>query len=416
MKKENIYDVAVIGGGPAGMIAAIAAAEEGASVILLEKNKKPGKKLLLTGGGRCNITNAEFDIKKLVANYGKNGKFLFPAFSSFGPEEVIKFFEEEKVKTKIERGNRVFPKTNKAEHVLKALLLSLRRLKVDVVCDAKVHRFSISKGIIKKVVLKSKKEIPANNYILATGGMAYPLTGSTGDGIRFLPSFDHQVERVRPVLTPLIVREKIFHSLQGLSLKNIEITAIQEKKKIKGFGECMFTHYGLSGPVPIELSKEIGEMLDIGEVKLILDLKPALAITKLDERIRRDFQKYSNKRFKNSLDDLLPKKMIPVVITISRINPEKKVNEITKEERTVLVNLLKKMEMTIVGLAGFELAITNSGGVPLNEVDDKTMRSKKINNLFFAGDILDVDGPTGGFNLQLCWSSGYIAGKNAAKK
>ncbi len=416
MKNENIYDVCVVGGGPAGMMAAIAAAKEGAKVILLEKNKKLGQKLLLTGGGRCNITNAEFDNKKLVSFYGKKGKFLFPAFSVFGPQEVIDFFEEEKVKTKIERGGRVFPKTNKAEHVLKAFVLALRRLEVDVALNAKVHRFSLSGDKIKKIVLKNKREVFARNYILATGGMAYPLTGSTGDGIRFLPALNHQIERVKPVLTPLIIKEHIFYSLQGLSLKNIELTVMQEKKKLKAFGECMFTHYGLSGPVPLELSKEIGEMLELGEVKLFLDVKPALDIKKLDERIRRDFQKYSNKRFKNSLEDLLPKKMIPVIIALSKINPDKKVNEITKEERMRLARLLKKIEMSVAGLAGFELAITSSGGVPLNEIDDKTMKSKKIENLFFAGEIIDVDGPTGGFNLQLCWSSGFVAGKSAAKK
>ncbi len=416
MEKENNFDVAVIGGGPAGIMAAIMAAKEGASVVLLEKNKSLGKKLLLTGGGRCNLTSAEFDKKELVFSYGKKGRFLFPAFSVFGPQEVIDFFNGEKLKTKIERGKRVFPKSDKSESVLNALVRCLRKEDVVFVLNAKAHRFSVKGEKIKKVVLHNKKEVFAENYILCTGGLAYPATGSTGDGLRWVSSLGHNLKEQKPALVPLKIKENWVKELQGLSLKNVQVTVKQGKKKIKKFGECLFTHYGMSGPIILELSKDVGDFLRKGEVKLYLDLKPALDYGKLDGRIQKDFQKYNNKMFKNSLDDLLPSKIIPVVIKLSGINPKKKVNEITKEERKKLVKLFKELEITVESLMGFELAITTEGGVSLSEIDEKTMRSKKINNLFFAGEIIDIDGPTGGFNLQMCWSTGYLAGKNAAEK
>ncbi len=409
--EKYIYDVVVIGGGPAGMMAAVRASELGAKVILIEKNKKLGKKLLLTGNGRCNITNAEFDLKNLVSHYGKNGRFLFPLFSYFGPKEVIRFFEEEKLKTKTERGQRVFPKSNKAESVLNLFLKIFKKNDVTVLCNTKIHRLSVKDGKIRKIVLDNKKEICARNYIIATGGFAYPVTGSTGDGIRWAKSVGHSTEEEKPVLVPLKIKESWVKDLQGLGLKNVEIEVFPFK--IKRFGELLFTHYGLTGPIILDVSKEIGEIK--GEVKIYLDLKPALDYKKLDLRLQRDFEKYSNKPFKNSLDDLLPSKMIPVVVRMSGIDGNKKVNEITKEERRVVVSLLKKMEMTVSGLMGFDLAITSSGGVSLNEIENKTMKSKRISNLFFAGEIINVDGPTGGFNLQVCWSTGYVAGENAAK-
>ncbi len=415
MEKENIFDVAVIGGGPGGMMAAVRASELGAKVILLEKNRKLGRKLLLTGNGRCNITNASFDLKELVFHYGENGKFLFPPLSKFGPQNVIDFFEKEKLKTKTERGKRVFPKSNKAESILNVFLRILRRNEVIVLCNSKVHRLSLKDNKIKKIILDNKKEIFAKNYIIATGGFAYPATGSTGDGIRWAKAVGHKVEKERPVLVPLKIKESWVKELQGLGLKNVEIEAISGKKKIKRFGELLFTHYGVTGPTILDASKEVGEMLKKGEVKIFLDLKPALDYKKLDERLQRDFQKYSNKLFKNGLDDLLPAKMIPVIIKMTNIDEKKKINEITKEERKVLLNLLKKLEMTVDDLMGFDLAITSCGGVSLEEIDNKTMKSKKINNLFFAGEIIDIDGPTGGFNLQLCWSTGYAAGENAVK-
>jgi predicted Rossmann fold flavoprotein len=413
MKKENIFDVAIIGGGPAGMIAAVKAAELGAKVILLEKNKKLGRKLLLTGNGRCNITNAEFNLKELVDRYGKKGKFLFPLFDCFGPREVIEFLEERGLKTKIERGKRVFPRSEKAESVLKLFIKLLKKNEVMVLLGTKVHRLSLKKGKIRKIVLDNKKEIFAKNYLLATGGFAYSLTGSTGDGVRWAKTLGHKTEEARPVLVPLKIKEKWVKDLQGLSIKNVKMEVISGKKKVKRFGELLFTHYGISGPIVLDVSKEVGEMGK--EVKIFLDLKPALNHKKLDLRIQRDFKKYSNKQLKNSLDDLLPSKMIPVVVLMSKIEGDKKVNEVTKEERKELVKLLKKVEMTVDKLMGFDLAITNSGGVSLDEIDNKTMQSKKVSNLFFAGEVIDIDGPTGGFNLQVCWSTGYVAGENAAK-
>jgi predicted Rossmann fold flavoprotein len=426
MAEKNLYDVAIIGGGPAGMFAAIQAAKKGASVVLLEKNKKLGRKLLLTGAGRCNITNAEFDIKSLVSNYPKRGNFLFSAFSSFGPQEVITFFEKEGLKTKIERGRRVFPKNDKATSVLKTLIKCLAKNKVTVVCDAKVHRLScagsssFAEGYgrtkdpvqIKKAVLSSKKEIFARSFVLCTGGLAYPVTGSTGDGYRMAKSLGHKIEETSPVLVPVKISESVVKDLQGLALKNIEITIEGEKRKIKKFGECLFTHYGMSGPIILEASKEIGEMKKQGEVKIYLDLKPALSEKELDKRLQKDFKKYANKMFKNALDDLLPQKMIPVVVFLTEVEADKKVNVITKAERKQITKILKAMKFTVKELMGYEIAITNTGGITLDEIDQKTMRSKKIRNLFFAGDILDIDGPTGGFNLQICWSTGFLAGES----
>jgi predicted Rossmann fold flavoprotein len=414
MEKENIFDVAIIGGGPGGMMSAIRASDLGAKVILLEKNKKLGRKLLLTGNGRCNITNATFDLKNLVSSYGKKGKFLFPLFTRFGPKDVVDFFEKEKLKIKIERGKRVFPKSNKAESVLKVFLKVLKRNGVVVLCNSKVHRLSLKNNKIRKIVLDNKKEIFAKNYIIATGGFAYPMTGSTGDGIRWSKTVGHKVEKEHPVLVPLKIKEPWVKELQGLGLKNIEIEVVSGKKKIKRFGELLFTHYGVTGPIILDISKEVGGMLK-EEVKIFLDLKPRLDYKKLDERLQRDFQKYSNKLFKNGLDDLLPKKMILIVIKMTNIDENKKINEITRDERKTLLNLLKRMEMTVDDLMGFDLAITSCGGVSLDEIDNKTMRSKKISNLFFAGEIIDIDGPTGGFNLQLCWSTGYVAGESAIK-
>jgi hypothetical protein len=414
-EKETIFDVAVIGAGPAGMMAAGRAGELGASVVLLEKNKKIGEKLLLTGNGRCNITNAEFDVKKLVSSYGKNGRFLFPAFFEFGVKKVIDFFNNNNVPTKIERGNRVFPKSNKARDVLRSLWRYMSKNKVIVVCDAEVHRLSYKDKKIKKIILKNKRTITAKKYIICTGGLSYPKTGSTGSGLRWAPSLEHTIKEPSPALVPIKIKEEWAREMKGLSLKNVEVTVVGKNKKIKKFGECLFTHFGLSGPIILELSKEIGLLLKDGEVKLSLDLKPALDIKKLDERIKRDFQKYSNKLFKNGLDDLLPNKMISTVIGLSQIVPEKEINKISKEERKRLVKLLKNIEMTVTGLMGFDLAIVTSGGISLNEINEKTMQSKIVDNLFFAGEVIDIDGPTGGFNLQMCWSTGYLAGENAVK-
>lgn len=420
MLKENktIYDVAVIGGGPAGLMAAGRAAELGKSVVLLEKNKKPGRKLMITGKGRCNITNAEFDLRKLVENYGKKGQFLFHAFHVFGPKQAIEFFEKWGLKTKIERGQRVFPVSDDAQDVLNVFVKYLLKGKVKIMYDTEVIDIERKKHHINKLILKETHgEILAKNYIICTGGKSYPATGSTGDGYEWAEKLGHSIEDLRPALVPLKIREKWVLELQGLSLKNVKITVLQkDKKEAEVFGESLFTHFGLSGPIVLDVSQKVGELLHErtgGAVELSLDLKPALDFKVLDERLQRDFQKHHNKLFQNSLDDLLPQKMIPVIVKFSGIDPFKKVTYITKEERQILVKLLKNLKMTVERLMGFESAIVTSGGVSLKEIDDKTMKSKIVDNLFFAGEIIDVAGPSGGFNLQACWSTGYLAGENA---
>ncbi|MDP2864447.1 MAG: NAD(P)/FAD-dependent oxidoreductase [bacterium] len=413
IKKENNFDVAVVGAGPAGMIAAGRAAELGARVILIEKNNKSGKKLLLTGKGRCNITNAEFNLRKLVENYGKNGKFLFHAFSVFGPKDVIDFFEKLGLKTKIERGKRVFPFSDNSKDVLEVLIKYLIKNKVNIIYNSEVIRIDYQNRKIKKLILKNR-EIVAENYIFCTGGKSYPLTGSTGDGFKWANDLGHHVKELSPALVPIKTKENWVRELQGLSLKNVEISVFQKDKKERSeFGECLFTHFGLSGPIVLDISKKVGELLKNGEVKLLLDLKPALDFAKLDKRVQRDFKKYQNKSFKNCLTDLLPRKLIPVIVKLSNIDSEKKVNNIKREERQNLVKLLKNLEMTVEGLLGFDSAIITSGGISLEEINDKTMKSKIIGNLFFAGEIIDIDGPSGGFNLQNCWSTGHLAGENA---
>jgi predicted Rossmann fold flavoprotein len=291
----------------------------------------------------------------------------------------------------------------------------LAKNKTNIVCNSEVKRIDCQNHKIKRLVLKGGV-ITAKNYIFATGGKSYPLTGSTGDGFRWAENLGHHIEKLCPALVPVKIKEAWVKNLQGLSLKNIEMSLFQKGKKDKTeFGECLFTHFGLSGPIVLDLSKRIGQLLEKGEIKISLDLKPALDFVKLDFRLQRDFAKYQNKSFKNSLNDLLPRKLIAVVVNLSNIDPEKKTNNITREERHNLAKLLKNLEMTPAGLLGFNTAIITSGGVSLKEIDHKTMRSKIIDNLFFAGEVIDVDGPTGGFNLQMCWSTGYLAGENAAK-
>jgi predicted Rossmann fold flavoprotein len=420
IERKKEFDVIVIGGGPAGLISAGRAGELGSSVILFEKNKTLGKKLLLTGKGRSNITNANFNLKELTKKYGKNGKFLFHSFSFFGPKEVIDFFNKRGLKTKIERGERVFPISNRAQDVLKVLINYLIKNKVILSCNSEVVKITMRDNSIKKITVKtgnSKDEVTAKNYIICTGGLSYPITGSNGNGFKWARDLGHSVIKPSPALTAIKIKESWIKDLQGLSLKNVEVNVkTKDKIKIKEFGECLFTHFGLSGPIILNISKKIGELLkDNNEIKLSIDLKPSLDLKKLDERIQRDLSKHQNKSFKNCLDDLLPKKLIPIFLEKSKINPEKKGNSVTKIERKNLLHLFKNFELTVISLIGFESAIVTAGGVSLKEIDDKTMKSKKINNLFFAGEIIDIDGPTGGYNLQNCWSTGYLAGENASK-
>lgn len=415
MENKTFFDVAVIGGGPAGMMAAGKAGELGAKVVLLEKNASLGRKLLLTGKGRSNLTRAEFNPRELLKKYGREGDFLLYPLSVFGVKETIEFFEKKGLKTKIERGKRIFPESDRAQDVLNILINYLKKRLVKVMTNYEVKEIIKNENRIIKVVLSGGQELLAENYIIATGGKSYPGTGSTGDGYKWAEELGHKVSKLRPALVPLKIKENWPKLVQGLALKNVELTVLKNNKKKDGrFGELLFTHFGISGPIVLDLSGKIGELLEKGEVKLILDLKPALDSRILDKRLQSDFSKYSQKLFKNSLSDLLPKKLILIIVGLSGINPSKKVNEITREERYKLVKLLKGLEMRVSSLLGFETAIVTSGGVPLKEIDSKTMKSKLIENLFFAGEIIDLHGPTGGYNLQLCWSTGYLAGKSAA--
>ncbi|MFH1715339.1 MAG: NAD(P)/FAD-dependent oxidoreductase [Elusimicrobiota bacterium] len=409
------FDVAVIGGGAAGMMAACVASRNGAKVILFEKNKSLGKKIIITGKGRCNITNVEDDVKNLINKFGNNGKFLYSSLTAFGTDDVIKYFNSISLQTKIERGGRVFPAGDNAEDVVNALQKELVKNGVIISCSSIVDEIIVEKNHIEKILLLTKREIKARKYIFATGGLSYPSTGSTGDGYEWLKKIGHSIIDPAPSLTPIIVEEGWVKNLEGLSLKNVNITAHQGSVKESRFGEALFTANGMSGPIILDLSKKIGEMLKNGEVIISIDFKPALSFSDLDARIRRDFAENTNKMFKNSLDKLLPLKLVPVIINLSKIDPEKKCNIITKDERKTLVTLLKGCELKARRLYGFEKAVITSGGAKLNEIDPKTMRSKIIDNLYIIGELLDLDGPTGGYNLQVAWSTGYAAGLDASK-
>ena len=439
--------VIVIGGGPAGLVSAISAATENNEVIVLEKMKEPGRKLLITGKGRCNITSS-LPMEDFIKNIPGNGKFLYSAFNNFTNEDIIKLLKEQGVNVKIERGQRVFPVSDKAIDVRDALINKAKKLGVKIITNTKVENIitkkneqvyiannsaeNIEKNIEEKdtvegveFLLNGKKEyIKCNKVILATGGKSYPGTGSTGDGYEIAKKLGHTITKIVPSLVPLEAKEdslEVCKKLQGLSLKNVNVKFMDtEKNKViyEDFGEMLFTHFGLSGPTILSGSahllryKNLEELLKSGKIKIIIDIKPALSIEKLDERILRDFSTEKNKMFKNSLDALLPKKMIDTIIELSNINPNKKVNEITKKERENLVNLLKKFEITIKGFRPIEEAIVTAGGVTIKEINPKTMESKIINGLYFAGEIIDVHAYTGRFNLQIAYSTGYTAGRN----
>ena len=416
MQESEQYDLAIVGAGPAGMMAAIRAYQCGAKVILLEKNHSPGAKLLMTGKERCNITNAESDPRKFAESFGKNGKFLLSSLHRFGIEKTLNFFHENNLLTIIERGNRVFPDSNKSRDVLN-LFLSLLKNNVTLLTDCKIKSFAWKENRINHINLQDGKPVKDANYIITTGGLSYPLTGSTGDGYKWAKEFGHSVIEPRPALTPLLVKEKWVKDLEGISLRNVIISLYQNnRKKEERFGEALFTGYGLSGPVILDMSKSAGNLLLNGELKLHIDFKPALDHKKLENRILRDLDIHKNKSIKNILFGFLPRKLVPVFLKLTGIEENKKSNSITKDERKKLRLLLKEFPLTITGLIGFNKSIITTGGVHLKEIDPKTMRSKFIDNLYFAGEILDLDGPTGGFNLQVCWTTGYIAGESASFK
>lgn len=403
--------VIVVGGGAAGMMACHAASLCGHQVTLLEKNEKLGKKIYITGKGRCNLTNAS-DMEVIFANVMSNKKFLYSAFYTFDNNQVIDLFETNGMATKTERGNRVFPVSDHSSDVIATMARILKNDGVEVKLNTTVDRLIIKDNKACGVVV-NKKEIYADNVIVCTGGLSYPSTGSTGDGYRFAETAGHTVVECTPALVPFNISEEWVKALQGLSLKNTAIIIYDKDKKLySDFGEMLFTHFGVSGPMILSASGNIKADKFKNPLKLIIDLKPAMSEEQLDKRILRDFDENKNKQFRNSINKLLPSKLVPIIIELSGIDPDKKVNEISKEERLGFVHLLKNLTMTINGLRGWNEAIITKGGICVKNINPSTMESKLVSNLFFAGEVLDLDAMTGGYNLQIAWSTGYLAGLN----
>ena len=404
--------VVVIGAGPAGMMAAIHSASSGADVALYEKNEKIGKKLFITGKGRCNLTNAS-DIETVFANINRNPKFLFSAIYSFDNTAVMNMFEREDLRLKTERGNRVFPASDHSSDVIKALDGMLKRSGVNVNLNTEVSGLIVSDGVCTGIKLKNGNEIYADKVIVATGGVSYPSTGSTGDGYRFARSVGHTLVPVSPSLIGLVCNEEWVRSLQGLSLKNVELKLYKGNKVIyEELGEMLFTHFGISGPLVLSASALIDSKdMENCEISVSVDLKPGLDREALDKRLLRDFEKNINKNFGNSLNELLPSKLIDVIVKRSGIAPETKVNVVSRVERQRLCDLLKDLKITIDGFGPIEEAIITRGGISVKEINPSTMESKLCKNLYFAGEVIDVDAMTGGYNLQIAWSTGYLAGE-----
>lgn len=411
--------VIVIGGGAAGAMAAVMAARKGCETILFEKNEKIGKKLFITGKGRCNVTNA-CETEALFQNVVTNPKFLYSAFYSFDNRQVMDFFEEAGCKLKTERGERVFPASDHSSDVIKALQKELRDAGVQVrlntcVSEVLYEKDADGKSRVSGVRLADGEMVNAEAVIVATGGISYESTGSTGDGYRFAAEAGHRMMECRPSLVPLETAESFCRELMGLSLKNVSVQLIcQGKELYQGFGEMLFTHFGVSGPLILTASSSYVQKAYGKQAQLILDLKPALTEEQLDKRILRDFDENKNRQFKNALGGLFPARLIPVMITLSGIDPDKKVNEVTKEERKRFVTLIKSLPLTVTGCRGFAEAIITKGGVSVKEINPSTMESKKVKGLYFAGEVLDLDALTGGFNLQIAWSTGYLAGCSVA--
>jgi predicted Rossmann fold flavoprotein len=407
--------VAVIGGGPAGMMAAIAAAQRGAKTILLEKNAALGKKLLLTGGGRGNFCNAESDLRKLAANYGQNGPFLFHSFSQFGPKEAIEFFNGLGVKTKIENNNRVFPKSDRAADILNALIAGLNGLNVEIVCGARITVIEKENNSINKIVLDNRDDIVAKNYIIATGGKSYPQTGSAGDGYLWAQALGHKIDPLSPALVPVGIKEEWIKDLAGVALENPKISAFQNGKKLfSARGEMLFAHFGVSGPAILNIGGAIAGLAGNGAVFIHLDFLPEIINGELQKKILENFQKNPNKTVKNCLADFVPAALAPAICRVAAVDAEKTANNVEKKERRRLVETMKNFKLEAGKTFPVESGMITGGGVNVAEIDHKTMRSKIIRNLFFAGEIINVHGPTGGFNLLQCWSTGRLAGREAS--
>ena len=415
MKKDSKkYDVAVIGGGPAGIIAAIRAGQLGVKVVLIEKNEKLGTKLLMTGGGRCNLTHIENNIREFCAKFGKEGDFLLSPFSVFGTKETMDFFENNGLELKDEKGN-IFPASEKAKDVLSFLINLLKKYKVDVLFSTEVDDIKKKGKLVSSIVLLNGKEIEANQYIISSGGKSYPSTGSSGDSFIWAKRLGHDIIDTKPALTPIETKEQWTKTLQGISLDNVGVSfSCNQKNEIEDKGDILFTHFGFSGPLILNMSRTVGDLLEKGKVKMAIDLFPNKNTEQLDKFLVSLFNKNRKKHISKYLNDFFPEKFSDFILNFSSIPYERKGNDITKEERIRLVKFIKKIDITVLGLLGFDKAMATHGGISLKTIDSKTMKSKLINNLYFAGEAINLDGPCGGYNLQLCWSTGYVAGQNAA--
>lgn len=411
--EETIWDVVVIGGGASGMMSAGVAGSLGKKVLLLEKNTELGKKLLITGGGRCNVTNSEKDIRVLLSKFKDAEQFLFSAFSQFDNKSTLEFLYRRGMETKVEAYGRVFPITNSAKTVWEVLINYLKESKVTVSSDTEVVKINTENGRIVSVALKNKTEIKAKSFVIATGGLSRPETGSTGDGFKWLKEIGHKVVEPTASLVPIKTKTEWVERLQGISMEDVKITLLQnnEKQSVKR-GKILFTHFGLSGPTILNTSSEISELLKYGDVFLSLDLLPTLDHGQLNQKLQDVISENSNKKFKNILDNLLPSAVASLIVELSKIDPDKKSNSVTREERLSLIELIKNLKVEVDSLLGEDKAIVTSGGVVLEEVDFKTMSSKLYSNLYLTGDILNIDRPSGGYSLQLCWTTGFVAGKN----
>lgn len=406
--------IAVIGGGAAGMFAAIHAADKDIEVHVFERNEKLGKKLFITGKGRCNVTTACESMQDLMDHVVTNPRFLYAAFTAFDNHDMISFLEQEGLPLKEERGQRIFPRSDKSSDVIRTLEKKMASLGVKVHLNTGISRLQIEDEAVTGLVLDDGSIFPADAVIIATGGASYPSTGSTGDGYEMAAAAGHQIKKARPSLVPMVAREPWCPDLQGLSLKNVRVSFRSGKKKIyEETGEIMFTHFGITGPLVLSASAFAGKYLEKGAISVLIDLKPGLSPEQLDQRILRDFDKYHNRQIRNALSDLLPSSLIPVIIKLAGIDPYKTVHDLTKDERARLLTQMKAMELHVTGLRGLNEAIITQGGVHVKEVKPDTMVSKKIRHLYFAGEVLDLDAVTGGFNLQIAWSTGRAAGLGA---
>ena len=417
LMKQKLWDVAVIGGGPSGMMSAGRASELGAEVILIEKNESLGKKLLITGNGRCNVLNGEFNTRALLEKFKDNGKFLFSAFSQFSSKEALDFFNSKGMPTKMENEKRVFPESNSSSSVLNVLLANMKENNVKILTNSPILEIKNDGKKIISIVLENGDEIFAKSFIIATGGKSYPKTGSTGDGLVWLKALGHTIIKPDSALVPINIKEDWVKELSGLTLPEIKISIFQDEKKIESKpGKILFTHFGVSGPTILNMSRKINEILPNGDVFISLDILPKFDFSTLNDELQKVLKKHSNKKFRNAILDLIPSGLVDIVIKKSDINGDTFCHSVTRDERIKLMHVLKDVRIQVDSLMSPENAIVSSGGVKLEEVDFKTMQSKIFPNLYLTGDILNINRPSGGYSLQICWTTGFVAGSNAGAK